>query len=428
MTDSPLVRPLLRGMPREVGVLSAVAFAVAVGFGVVAPAIPVFAREFGVGRTAAGAVISAFALMRFVSALAGGRLVDRLGERRVLAAGLAVVAVSSALAGLAANYWQLLVLRGVGGIGSAMFTVAAVSLLLRVVDPDRRGRANGLFQTGFLLGGIAGPAFGGLLTGVSVRVPFFVYAATLGVAGVIAVAALSRMLPDGLGEPVPPAADPASVDGDAPADGGAAAEGGAVERTSLSSALRSRAYRAALITNLGAGWALFGVRSSLIPLFVVEGLRRGPVWTGIGFVVGSVAQAALLLPAGRLADTRGRKPAMVLGSALATGALLLLALSATLPAFLVAMVVLGLGAAFLGVAPAAVVGDTVRGRGGSVVAVFQMSSDLGVIVGPLAAGYLADSVSFGAAWLSVAAVLALGLLAGLTMPARVPPAEPAPAR
>ena len=181
------------------------------------------------------------------------------------------------------------------------------------------------------------------------------------------------------------------------------------------------------MTNVGTGWALFGVRSSLIPLFVVEGLRRGPVWTGIGFVLGSAAQAALLLPAGRFTDERGRKPAMVLGSALATGSMLLLALSATVPAYVLAMAVFGVGAAFLGVAPAAVVGDTVRGRGGSLVAVFQMAADLGAIVGPLVAGWLADAASFGAAWGSVAAVLALGLVAAVTMPPgrRPPPARPA---
>ena len=100
---------------------------VAVGFGVVAPAIPVYAREFGVGRTAAGAVISAFAFMRLVSALGSGRLVNRIGERLVLATGIGIVAVSSALAGLAQSYVQLLLLRGVGGIGSAMFTVSAIS-------------------------------------------------------------------------------------------------------------------------------------------------------------------------------------------------------------------------------------------------------------------------------------------------------------
>jgi MFS family permease len=387
------MRPLLRDMPREVGVLTAVSFAVAVGFGIVAPAIPVFAREFGVGRTAAGAVISAFALMRFVSALAGGQLVDRLGERLVLAAGIGIVAVSSVLAGLAQTFWQLLVLRGAGGIGSAMFTVAAVSLLLRVAGADQRGRATGLFQAGFLLGSIAGPALGGLLTGVSVRLPFFVYAATLGVAGGIAMAYLSRATLAERGG------------GDRPA-----------ERTSLTTAVRHPAYRAALVTNFGVGWALFGVRTSLVPLFVVEGLRRGPVWTGVGFVLASAAQAALLLPAGRLTDRRGRKPAMILGAALATGSMLLLALSATVPGYVVAMAVFGLGSAFLGVAPAAVVGDIVQGRGGSVVAGFQMAADLGAIIGPLAAGWLADSYSFGAAWGVVAGVLAAGLVAAVTMP------------
>jgi MFS family permease len=400
------VRWYPRGLPREVGVLSAVAFAVAVGFGLVAPAIPVFAREFGVGRTAAGAVISVFALLRFVSALGCGRLVDRLGERTVLATGLGIVAVSSALAGLAQTYWQLLVLRGAGGVGSAMFTVAAYSLLLRSVDAGRRGRAAGAFQGGFLVGGITGPAFGGLLTGASVRLPFFVYAGTLAVAGAIAVGALARAAPRPAGDPAP--TDPAE------------------QPASLAGALRDRSYRAALVSNLGTGWALFGVRSSLVPLFVVEGLRRGPEWTGAGLVLGAAAQAALLLPAGRFTDERGRRPAMVLGSALATGSMLLLAVSATVPAYVVAMALLGAGAAFLGTAPAAVVGDTARGRGGSVVAVYQMAGDLGAIVGPLAAGWLADSASFGAAWGSVAAVLALGLAAAATMPRRPPPA-PRPA-
>jgi MFS family permease len=398
--DSALVRVPGRELPREVAVLSAVAFAVALGFGIVAPAIPVFAREFGVGRTAAGAVISVFALLRFVSALGCGRLVDRLGERTVLATGLGVVAVSSALAGLAQTYWQLLGLRGAGGVGSAMFTVAAYSLLLRVAEPDRRGRATGVFQAGFLIGAITGPAFGGLLTGASVRLPFFVYAATLAVAGVIAVGALSRAAP-------PEQADPAT--------------GPLEQRTSVCQALRDRSYRAALLTNVGSGWALFGVRSSLIPLFVVEGLRRGPEWTGVGFVLGSAAQALLLLPAGRFTDERGRKPAMVLGCSLATGSMLLLALSPTVPAYVVAMALFGVGAAFLGIAPAAVVGDTVQGRGGTVVAFFQMAADFGAIVGPLVAGWLADSVSFGAAWASVAAVLAVGLVASATMPRRPTP-------
>ena len=72
--------PLLRGLPPEVGVLAAIAFCVALGFGIVAPAIPVFARTFGVSAFLAGMVVSAFALVRLVSAPGAGLLVNRLGE------------------------------------------------------------------------------------------------------------------------------------------------------------------------------------------------------------------------------------------------------------------------------------------------------------------------------------------------------------
>ena len=75
-------------LPLEVPVLAAIAFAVAVGFGIVAPVIPLYARELGVGATLAGAVVSVFAGMRLVSGLLGGRLVDRFSERSVLTAGL----------------------------------------------------------------------------------------------------------------------------------------------------------------------------------------------------------------------------------------------------------------------------------------------------------------------------------------------------
>lgn len=391
----PVPRPRLPGdLPREVWALSAVAFAVAIGFGIVAPAIPLFAQEFGVGATAAAAVVSAFAFMRLVFALAGGRLVDRFGERWVLATGLAIVAVSSLFAGLAQTYTQLLVLRGLGGVGSAMFTVSAMSLLLRVARPEQRGRATSLWQAGFLVGGLAGPALGGIVATISLRAPFFVYAGTLALGGVVAVATLAgaRLRDDvGTGE-------------------------GAPQRMTLGAALRRPAYQAALVVNLGTGWALFGVRSAVIPLFVADALGRGPFWVGIGFLVGSAAQAALLWPAARVVDAVGRRPAMLAGTVVTTAGVAALALWQTLPVFLVAMAVYGAGAAFLGAAPAAVVGDVVRGRGGTVVAAFQMSSDVGAVAGPLVAGWLIDGMSFGAAFWVTAAVLAVGTVLSVRMP------------
>ena len=120
-----LVRRPFRDLPREVPVLSAISFTVALGYGIAAPAIPQFARQFGVSVAAAASVISVFALLRVAGALPAGRLVDRFGEPAVMAVGIAVVAVSSILAGFSTSFAELLVLRGGGGAGSAMFSVSA---------------------------------------------------------------------------------------------------------------------------------------------------------------------------------------------------------------------------------------------------------------------------------------------------------------
>jgi MFS family permease len=374
----------LRQLPREVWVLASVAFAVAVGFGIVAPAIPLFAKSFHVDTTKATAVISAFALARLVTAPVSGRVVDRFGERIVLAFGVGVVAVSSALAGLSQNYVQLLVLRGVGGFGSALFTVSASTLLLRSVPGELRGRASGMFSGGFLLGGISGPAFGGFVTNVSLRLPFFLYAGTLAAAVTIALIALRH-------SPV--------VNTDA-------ATRRQVQATALLPLFRNASYRAALATNFADAWAMLGVRSALVPIFVSTVLHKSASWTGAGFVIVAGVNAALLLPAGRFADTRGRRPVLIAGCAAGATALVILALVPNVVGFLVAMAVLGIGSGLLDVAPAAMAGDVAGRRGGSVIAVYQMSSDLGMIVGPLIVGFLADHASFSAGFLVTAGAFA----------------------
>jgi MFS family permease len=196
----------------------------------------------------------------------------------------------------------------------------------------------------------------------------------------------------------------------------------------LREAVRSPAYRAAVVTNMGTGWAVFGVRSAVIPLFVADAMGRTPLWVGIGFLVGSAAQAAVLWPVAKIVDQVGRKPAMIAGTLVGITAVTLLALWESLPVFLLAMAAYGVGAAFLGSAPAAVVGDVVHGRGGTVVATFQMASDLGAVTGPLIAGWLIDGYSFGAAFWVTALILSAGAVLAVRMPETAPGAGEPSAR
>lgn len=424
LADRARRTPLLAGLPREVAVIAAIAFCVALGFGIVAPAIPIYASTFGVSAFLAGAVVSAFALMRLLASAPAGSLVDRIGERRVLTSGLLIVAVSSALAGLAQSYVQLLLLRGVGGIGSSMFTVSAMALLLKVVTARQRGRAAGAFQAGFLLGGVAGPAVGGVVVNVSIRAPFFFYAVTLGLAAFVAWRYLPAEPP---GEPIPDPLTSAPDDSataepsDVPAEPSGPDAPSTPAAPTLGQALRNRAYRAALAANLTNGFVTFGLRSSLVPLFVIEGLSSDATMAGIGFLVAAATQAIMLLPAGRLADQRGRRPALLLGAALTLIGMGALVVAGATWIFLVAMAIAGLATAFMGSAPAAVAGD-VAGPGGKgiVIAVFQMTADFGAILGPLLAGLMADQLGFGPAFAVGAAVAALALLAAARMPETLP--------
>lgn len=392
-----------KGLPSEVAVITGVAFCVALGFGIVAPVIAVFASSFGVSAFAAGAVISVFALMRFVGAPIAGWLVNSFGERSTLWSGLSIVAVSSALAGLSQTYAQLLVLRGIGGIGSAMFTVSAMSLLIRMVTPDVRGRAASTYQSGFMIGAIAGPAVGSLIVAFSIRAPFFFYAGTL----TMAVLTTIFFLPRGLGHPQ---------------NDGSPEETSHEPQRTLREALGMRPYRTVLAVNLATGVTSFGLRSSLIPLFVIESLHQGAAVSSAGFLITTIAQTIVLLPAGRMTDLRGRRPSLIIGTSILAMSLLILMLDQTTIGFFIAMATMGISGAFLGSAPSAVIGDIVgKKRGGRVVSTYQMMSDLGAVVGPLIAGLLLDSTG-GFTW-----PFAVGLavaLATVALTVRMPETKP----
>lgn len=379
-------------LERDVIVLGVIAFFVMLGFGVVIPVLPVYVRSFDVGFLEVGAVVSAFALMRLVVTPFVGRLVDRGGERTILATGIGIVAVSSGLVGLAVDYPQVLLLRGAGGIGSAMFSVSAMTLLLATTAPERRGRAVGFYQSGFLIGGMAGPGIGGILAVVSLRAPFFFYSVTLVIAGLIGLLLLSRV-------DSRQSVDPAT-------------------RVPLRQVVRDSRFLAACLANFAQGWGSMGVRSALIPVLVVELLHETAVWTGIAFAIAAVVQTIALGPAGRYVDRVGRRPAIIGAFAVAAVLMMVIPFVRSLPLLIVLLCAYGVVAAFMGTAPAAALGDAAGPRNARPVAIFSAFSDAGAIVGPLVAGALLDSVSYPAAFASAAVLLLAASLFAFRMPRR----------
>lgn len=385
----------VRVLSRDVVVLGVIGFFVMLGLGVVIPILPVFVRTFGVGYVELGLIVSAFAVVRLAISPLVGPLIDRLGERTVLTAGTVIVAVSSGLTGIAGSYLDVLLLRSAGGIGSAMFSISAMSLILRTTKESSRGRAMSFFNGGFLIGGMAGPALGGGLAIVSIRAPFFFYAGTLLIAAIIGLALLSR-------QPKRSATEPDERPVPVP----------------LRAVLRDRGYQAASFANLSIGWVGFGLRNAFVPLLIVEALHRSEFWTGVAFAVSAVAQALALPLAGRLVDTVGRRRTMA--AALLLGAITTLALPFVGDYWwlVVLLCLYGIAAAFLGSAPAAAAGDAATGAGAKPIAIFSAMSDLGAIVGPLVGGLLVETLGFVGAFASGFVFMVAASVFSLTMPRR----------
>ncbi|HXJ64871.1 MAG TPA: MFS transporter, partial [Actinomycetota bacterium] len=148
---------------REIRVVVVATFVVMLGYGILSPVLPLYARSFGVGYDAVGLLVSAFALTRLVFDLVAGPLVTRFGERKVVTTGAAVVGLSSAAAALAPNFPLLVAFRAAGGAGSSVFFAGLMSYLLRTAPPDRLGRVMGVFYGAFNVGVILGNPVGGVV-------------------------------------------------------------------------------------------------------------------------------------------------------------------------------------------------------------------------------------------------------------------------
>jgi MFS family permease len=394
-------------LPREVWLLVGANVVVALGYGVVAPVLPQYARHFGVSISAATFVITAFAVMRLVAAPPAGLLVQRLGERRVYISGLLIVAVSTAACAFAQTYGQLLLFRSVGGLGSAMFTVSSLGLMIRISPPDARGRVAGLFSSGFMVGSVGGPVLGSVTAGFGLAAPFVIYGTALLVAAAVIFFSLRGSTVAAPDESTEPA-------------------------VSVRAVLRHRAYRAALFSNFATGWAAFGLRIALVPLFVVEALGRGAGVAGLALATFAIGNVSVVIPSGYLSDRVGRRKLLIVGLTVSAASTILVGFTSSLPIFLAAAYVTGAATGIFISPQQAAVADVIgsNARGGTAVATFQMMADLGSIIGSLVVGQVAEHTSFGWAFVVSGGVLLLAALGWTFAPETRgrPPAGPTPTR
>jgi MFS family permease len=366
-------------------------FVIMLGFGILSPVLPNYARSFGVGYDAVGVLVAAFSLTRLVFDPVVGRLIARYGERSMATLGAAGVGVSSVLAAVAPNYALLVLFRGLGGAGSAVFFAALLSFLLRTIPPDRVGRVMGVYYTSFNVGIIAGQPFGGLLArAFGLASPLWIYAASCFVSAWM----FHRTITD------PPRRE---TDG--------------TREASFRRLPWGRPLIAVLASNAAYLWLTGAVFGTLLPLFAHEGVGLSLGGVGFALAVATATEFAVLFPAGKATDRFGRRavllPALA-GYAIVTA---LLGFADTPALLLLALALLGVASGYAGVPPAPMLSDlTPEGMSGPAVAAFRFVGDLGFVLGPLVAGWAANAYGFAPAFAITALPCAIALVLVLSVP------------
>jgi DHA1 family multidrug resistance protein-like MFS transporter len=387
---------LILGDP-AVRVVVLIVFVIMLGFGIIAPILPLYARSFGVSYDVASLLISAFAFARLVFDPIAGPIVDRRGERLSAMTGVLFVGVSAAAAGLARSFLLVVLFRGIGGLGSSLLFAALYSYLLKVVPSQRMGRTMSVFYGALNVGIIAGGPLGGVVAHVwGLRSPLFIYAGLCLISGLLYL----RFMPDPPPRTVAERPMPSDVTTGWPAT-----------RSKIAALLRDRSFVTVTALNMAFFWVVAGGYDTLVPLFGKEALGMSTVGVGGVFAIAVGAEFVVLYPAGSFSDRFGRKRVLI--PALAALAVMMTVTGwATTPVMLgILMGVLGLTSGSAASGPAAMLADVAPAEGsGTAVGLFRFSGDLGFVLGPLVAGVMASSFGFKWAFAAMAAPVVVAMI------------------
>jgi MFS transporter, DHA1 family, tetracycline resistance protein len=150
------------------------------GFGIIIPVLPNLVKQFNGGNVAQGSssygwLVGVYAVMQFVASPVLGSISDRFGRRKVILVALAGTAIDYVIMGFAPSLAWLFVARMISGMTAG--TLATCNAYIAdVTPPEKRAQGYGLVGAAFGLGFIIGPALGGLLGEISLKLPFFVAA------------------------------------------------------------------------------------------------------------------------------------------------------------------------------------------------------------------------------------------------------------
>lgn len=346
-------------------VLSVVAFFVMMGISIISPVLPAYALSFGVSLALVGLLISAFAVARVLLDIPAGIYASRFGMKRFMLIGLAIIAASSIIAGLATDYSTLLAARVFEGAGSAMYTTTSITAVSKLAPRESRGAHLSFYLSMFLLGTAFGPAIGGTVSDhFGLGAPFLVY----GICGAASFLMVLFWIAD-----IRPTAEEA-------------------ERITLRQ-LGRLIVRYDLVSINLATIAIFvvrqGILNTMVPLYAKYNLNVGEGLLGLVLTVSAVCNLSSMVIVGRLTDRYGRKPFMMASLVLLASLTMLLPFTTGVMGLTIILVAMGFAIGLTGPIAAWIADVTEPRNLGGAMGLFRTMGDMGFVIAPVALAALA---------------------------------------
>lgn len=342
-------------------------FVAVLGFSLVSPIFPLYAMGLGASYTLLGLVVSVYGAVQLLTQVPIGRLSDKKGRKWLLVLGLITFTFLPPLYIYATNAYILLPIRILGGIGASAVWPLAMAMIIE--QAEGKGSAMGWYNASFFSAVAFGPLIGGGLYDLyGLKAPFYFWA-FLGVISVITV--LIKVQEPARHKPSP------SISSDLPREN-----------------LILSGYRATFLACCGVVmWVgiVGGFNTTMLPSYAS---RFGVSMTQIGLIYlaygGTTALSNIYF--GRQADRGRRKLLIIAGCLSGTVSFALLPRASSLPEAILLFAALGTGLGIGNPAAAAIIADaTCTSRRGEIFGMFNTSRMMGVVIGPLIAGIIADS-------------------------------------
>jgi MFS family permease len=365
-------------------------FAVTLGVGLVVPLLPGYAHELGATGLYIGFIFGAFSLSRTVFLPFFGRLSDLKGRKPFITTGLLAYFLVSIGFTLSGNVALLILIRLFQGIASAMILPVAQAYIGEITPKHREGFVMGLFNISLYAGLSLGPVVGGVVQDAFGLQTSFLSMGAVSLSGFFLCLVL--LPPSQEERPLVPTRSPVRYR--------------ALMRNQYLGALFF--FRFAFTTSIGMVWAF-------LPLLAGLEFNLSSSAIGILVMLGVLTTGLLQTPMGLLADRFDKRALIVSGGIVAAGAVFSFVYAKGFWGLFAANVLFGVGG---GIAIPAVMAMTVIiGRHtasmGSIMSLLTMGHSMGMLTGPIIAGFMMDTFHLSLAFVAGAVIMGLGSVVAL---------------